>query len=216
MGLLINLKLKSFKGDTSMKTTLSRIKNFNPCMDGWKLLNKNHKKEEISLMEILESNGIENAIWALRCFDYKDYCLFLADVAESVLHIFEKENPGDTIVRECIQGIRDYKAGNITKGELKAHADAAYNSAYYSSSSAASAASDAASAYYYSSSCSAYYYSSSSAAAAADAAAAYYYYSSCSSYSYSYSADAASAYYYSSAKKEKWIEIEKLFVKHFA
>ena len=75
-----------------MKTTLNEIKAKSPCGSGWrKLLGSLDKTEAddapIDLMYILKSNGIQDAVWALRCFDFKDYCLFLADVAESVLPI---------------------------------------------------------------------------------------------------------------------------------
>lgn len=70
------------------------------------------------LIKTLEKDGIEAAVNALGGYDYKFYCLFLADIAESVLPVFEKEFPNDDRPRRSIQGIRDYHAGNITRGEL--------------------------------------------------------------------------------------------------
>ncbi len=73
-----------------MKTTLQEIWNHNPCCKsdisgGWGLLTKNlgtdDLETEVSLTEILKSNGIKDAVWALRCFDYLDYRLFSADAA---------------------------------------------------------------------------------------------------------------------------------------
>lgn len=108
-----------------MHTTLNAIKTYDPCLSGWnKLLHSLNKPqaddEPVSLMHILRSNGIRDAVWALRCFDYKDYCLFLADVVDSVAHLTD-----DKRVHDCIQAIRDYHASKITKDDLQRAADAA-------------------------------------------------------------------------------------------
>ena len=114
------------EGVDEMKTTLNEILKYNPCSQnsdkgGWGLLLKNLNKTEaddepLDLITILESNGIQDAVWALRCFDYKDYCLFLADIAESGLHIDYTYNKARRLE---IRAIRDYKAGAIKKGELE-------------------------------------------------------------------------------------------------
>ena len=80
---------------------------------------------KVSLKQILDSNGIRDAIWALRCFDYKEYCLFLADVAESVYHIYKLYNKKDTAVWNCIQAVHYFYNGFITLKQLKSAADAA-------------------------------------------------------------------------------------------
>lgn len=189
-----------------MQTTLKEIIKHNPCNQdgdakdgGWKLLLKNLGKTEaddepLDLMTILESNGIKDAVWPLRCFDYLDYCLFLADVAESVLPIFEKKYPDDNRPRLAIQTIRDYKEGKISKEQLKPYAAyaadvadaAAYDDAAYSAYAAAYAAVDDAA-----------YAAYATAYAAADAAYAYAY----ATYAY--------------ASNNTWDEIEELFIKHF-
>ena len=112
-----------------MKTTLREIFKHGPCgryckRRGWGLLLKNLGKtraddEPLDLMEILKSNGIADAVWALRCFEYRDCCLFLADIIESVLPIFEREHPSDNRPRLLIDGICDFYSGNITKEELE-------------------------------------------------------------------------------------------------
>ena len=73
---------------------------------------------EVTILEILNSNGIIDALYALGTQKYKDYCLFNADVAESVLHIFEDEYPDDDRPRKAIEGIRLFHSGKITKGDL--------------------------------------------------------------------------------------------------
>ena len=55
-------------------TTLDRIRANRPCQPGWEKLLRNlgkthADKEPLSLLTILESNGIEDAIWALRAID---------------------------------------------------------------------------------------------------------------------------------------------------
>ena len=111
-------------------------------------MNNEQRKE---LTKELEDNGIESAVQSLNKYDYRDYCLFNADVAESVLHIYEKDND-DKAPRLAIQGVRDWHAGKITDEDLKKRSDAAYASsasasayAYdaYASAAAASASSNA-------------------------------------------------------------------------
>lgn len=136
-----------------LTTTLDRIESHNPCRSGWELLLKNSVHytgcQPMSLIHILESNGIRDAIWALRCFDYKDYCLFLADVAESVLGFYEKKDDSKAPVL-AIEGIRKYHAGDISKAELRELSNRATYAASAASAGAVSpdadyaAASDAA------------------------------------------------------------------------
>ena len=147
--------------------------------------------EPLNLMQILEVNGIDDAVWALCCFDYKDYCLFNADVAESVLHIYEQENTSQA-PRKAINAIRDWHDGKISDERLAAASYAA-SCASYDSHVAAAYASYAASA---SASYAASYAASAHAAAAAAAWASY----------------VAS---HAAAQAEKWAEIEALFIKHF-
>ena len=133
-----------------MKTTLGKLKEFNACTDRYKhlceCLKQNGKaiKDDtvVSILEILNTNGVEDAFWALRTQKYEDYCLILADVAESVLHIYENKYPTDERPRLAIQGIRDYKAGLISIKELIKLAAAAYAAA-----DAATAADSATAAY---------------------------------------------------------------------
>ncbi len=126
-----------------METTLNKIKAFAPCSGGWSKLLKGLGKakandSELELMDILKHNGIKDAVWALRCFDYKDYGLFLADIAESVLHIYTAKHPYDERPASAIKAVRDYCKGLIDKNELNAAADA-YDAAYAAAADAAAA-----------------------------------------------------------------------------
>lgn len=115
-----------------MQTTLNKIKSYSPCEYGWKKLlnhlNKTEADDEVlELRTILESNGIDDTIWAFRAVEGKDkeIRLFAADCAELVLPIYEKEYPSDDRPRRAIQAARDYANGLISKEELAAAYDAA-------------------------------------------------------------------------------------------
>jgi len=194
-----------------MNTTLNEIKAHYPCTSGWEILLKSLGKtkaddDPVSLEYILKSNGIKDAVWCLRCFDYKVYCLFLADIAESVLPIYEEEYPGNNAPRVAIESIRLFESGEITSSELM---DAAYaaDAAAYDAAYAAAYAADAAYAAYaaaaYAADAAAYAaaYAAADADADADADAAYA--------AYAAATDAADA----EEKKRK--EIEELFIKYF-
>jgi hypothetical protein len=110
-----------------MTTTLNKIKAHSPCENGWnKLLNHLGKTqaddEPLSIATIIQSNGIKDAVWALRAVEGKDkeIRLFAADCAESVLHIYENRYPNDDRPRKAIQAARDYANGVIGKDELAA------------------------------------------------------------------------------------------------
>ena len=128
-----------------MQTTLNKIKLQSPCKDGWeKLLNHLNKRqsddEPLEMLTILESNGLDDTIWAFRAVEgkHKEIRLFAADCAEFVLPIYEKHYPNDKRPRLAIQAARDYANGLIKIEELTAARAAAW--------AASDAASDAASA----------------------------------------------------------------------
>ena len=57
-----------------MNTTLNRIRSHSPCAEGWKKLLAGLGKTEaddepLALTRILDLNGLNDAIWALRCVD---------------------------------------------------------------------------------------------------------------------------------------------------
>ena len=222
-----------------MNTTLNEISNYHPCKSGWKTLLKSLGKtssddEPISFKHILESNGIEDAVWCLRTLEYKEICLFCADVAESVLPFFEKKYPEDKRPRKAIEGIRLYQSGDITTDYLNLlrDADAAYAYAYADAAAAAAAAAYAAAdaaadAAYDAAAYAANAYAANAAAAAAYAAADADAYTAADAAAYAadaaaYAADAAAyaanaaAYATDTAAREKqWKLIEDLFIKYF-
>ena len=133
-----------------MQTTLNKIKEHSPCEDGWKkLLNYLGKTqaddEPLELRTILESNGLDDTIWALRAVEGKDkeIRLFAADCAELVLPIYEKNYPDDNRPHLAIQAARDYANGLITIEDLAAArwaAWAAWDTAWGTAGDAAYAA----------------------------------------------------------------------------
>ena len=114
--------------------TLKQIRKHSPCQDGWEKLLETLGKTKaddapVKFSEILNSNGLDDALWCLRALPEehsgKIRCL-TADFAERVLHIFEEKYPDDKRPREAIQGARDYVEGKITLDELKVFRRAAY------------------------------------------------------------------------------------------
>jgi hypothetical protein len=124
-----------------MKTTLNKIKAFKPCEDGWeKLLTFLQKTEaddeELPLLTILESNGFNDALWALRAvegFD-KEIRLMACDFAESVVHLANDERSVN-----AIKVSRAYANGLATEEELNSAKDAAWAADSYASYSRSAA-----------------------------------------------------------------------------
>ena len=130
-------------------TTLSRIRDEEPCKDGWaKLLAHLGKTaaddEPLDLLTVLDSNGLDDALWVLSCAMPEDRLArhFQAWCAEQVLPIFEAELPGDMRIRNQIAMLRNDAASDA---ERAAASDAAWAAARAAARAAASdAASDAA------------------------------------------------------------------------
>ena len=96
----------------------------------------------ITLLQILDINGFDDALWALRaCPDSDTFARLLAcDYAEHVLRIFETRYPDDYRPREAIAVSRRYARGEATDAELSAAGAAAEAAAWYAARSAGAAA----------------------------------------------------------------------------
>lgn len=77
-----------------MKTTLNAIRERGPCWDGWKKLLKYLGKaqaddEPLSILTILDSNGLNDALWCLRAVEGRDREIILYAVwcARRVPHL---------------------------------------------------------------------------------------------------------------------------------
>ena len=95
-------------------TTLARIRAASPCEGGWrKLLGSLGKTsaddEPLDLLTVLDSNGLDDALWVLSCAmpDERLARHFGAWCAEQVLHLFESERPDDMRPRQAIAVARD-------------------------------------------------------------------------------------------------------------
>lgn len=94
-------------------TTLNEIRDHKPCEKGWQKLLAHLGKtkaddEPLSLLTILESNGLDDAIWCLRAKSLDRLSRhFQAWCAEQVLHHFEAERPNDARVRDQIAMLRN-------------------------------------------------------------------------------------------------------------
>jgi hypothetical protein len=167
------------------ETTLREILKFNPCQSGLKNLLEELKysnpvtdeelNKPIKTKFIYDNNGYKDCLWVLQVFTGQpDWYRFKADIAESVLHIFEKKYPGDNRPNKAIQAARYFADGKISKEELTAATSAASaaTSAAYAADSAAAATAAYAAAYSAAYAATSAAYAAYSAASAADSAAA--------------------------------------------
>ena len=87
-----------------MKTTLNKIREHGPCTDGWSKLLKNLGKtkaddEPINITTILESNGLDDALWCLRAVEghEREMRLFAVECARAVQHLMTDKRSLDAL-----------------------------------------------------------------------------------------------------------------------
>lgn len=121
-----------------LTTTLQKIKSSHPCESGWKKLCKSLKTTDpetpVTLLQVLESNKLDDALWCLRCWDYPDYSEVISRIVESVEHLST-----DPAVAECNRVTRRFNAGSATIEELQAAADAPWAAAWAAGAAGAAA-----------------------------------------------------------------------------
>ncbi len=125
-------------------TTLARIRAASPCQGGWtKLLDHLGKTssddEPLPLLTVLDSNGLDDALWVLS-FAIPDDRLarhFQAWCADRVLHLFEDDYPDDSRVRDQIAMLRRDDASD---DERRTAAEAAAGAVEWAAAGAAGAA----------------------------------------------------------------------------
>ena len=124
-------------------TTLAAIRAAHPCEDGWrKLLGHLGKTaaddESLPLLTVLDSNGLDDALWVLSKAMPDDRLArhFGAWCADQVLHLFEAGRPDDLRPRQAISVARDDGA----TAEQLATAEAAAGAAAWAARAAAWAA----------------------------------------------------------------------------
>ena len=126
-------------------TTLNKIREHLPCVRGWETLLTSLGKtkaddEPLSFKAILDSNGIDDAIWALRSIDAPEVRLFAVRCVRQIQHLLTDERS-----LHALDVSEAYAVGEVTEEELFAARVAAWSAAEAAAWSAAwSAAAEAA------------------------------------------------------------------------
>jgi hypothetical protein len=109
-------------------TTLNAIRRAGPCEDGWTKLLRHLGKtkaddEPLPLLTVLESNGLDDALWCLRVPSLNRLSRhFQAWCAECALHHFDSERTDDHRVRAQINMLRNDTASNQERAAVWATA----------------------------------------------------------------------------------------------
>ena len=129
-----------------MYTTLNKIREHSPCTNGWETLLRNLNKtkaddEPVAISYIVESNGVEDAIWCLRAVEGHDreIRLFAVFCARQVQHLLTDQRSV-----EAIDVAERYANGEATEKELWVAELASAEAASYAASWTACAAACAA------------------------------------------------------------------------
>ena len=114
-----------------MKTTLNAIRKHEPCTEGWKKLLTHLGKtqaddEPLSLLTIIDSNGLDDALWCLRAVEGRDkeIRLFAVWCARQVQHLLKDQRSLD-----ALDVAERYANGEATDAELKDAWEAAVDAA---------------------------------------------------------------------------------------
>ena len=116
-----------------LTTTLNLLHKASACTSRYKVLitalgTDYPADKPIDLLRILETNGLDDALWALRATEQncdKIARLMTADFAEQVLPFWQKYAPEDKRPEFAIAAARDFAHGRITGQERDAAWDAA-------------------------------------------------------------------------------------------
>jgi len=132
----------------SITTTLNEIRQHGPCESGWKTLLRHLGKtvaddEPLTLETILDSNGLDDALWCLRVCPQHDnlWRLYAIWCARQVDHLMQDERS-----LTVLTVAERYARGTATDDELAAARDAsaaAWDAAWDASAAASAAAWDA-------------------------------------------------------------------------
>lgn len=125
-----------------MKTTLNAIRACCPCSEGWKKLLNNLGKTAaddgpLSLIAIIDSNGLDDALWCLRAVSGygKEIRLFAVWCARQVQHLMTE--PRSIAALDIAERFAN---GDATKEELYAAIDSAWYAALTANDAASAAA----------------------------------------------------------------------------
>lgn len=122
-----------------MYTTLQKIRNYDPCAVGWdtllRYLGKRHADDEpLAIVTVLESNGLDDALWALRAldgFDDKKH-IFAIECARRVQHIIDRPclMPSLIPIIDALDAAEAYAMGYASFHELARARATAYEPMY--------------------------------------------------------------------------------------
>jgi hypothetical protein len=125
-----------------MKTTLNQIRKHSPCHEGWakllRTLNKTKADDEpVSIVQVLDSNGFDDALWCLRAVQGRDkeIRLFAVWCARQVEHLMTDKRSTD-----ALDVVERFANGETSQQELDAAGDAARAAAWDAAGDAARAA----------------------------------------------------------------------------
>jgi hypothetical protein len=126
--------------ETVIYTTLNRIREHDPCVEGWEKLLQHLGKTEaddepLPFHVIVESNGITDALWACRTVPEHDreWRLFAVWCARQCQHLMRDQRSHD-----AIDVAERFALGAATKNELTAACDAAWAAAWAAATAATS------------------------------------------------------------------------------
>ena len=115
-----------------MKTTLNKIRACSPCSSGWTKLLANLGKtkaddEPLAITTILDSNGLDDALWCLRAVDghQREMRLYAVDCARSVQHLISDQRS-----LNALDVAERHADGLATEQELAAARAAAWAAAW--------------------------------------------------------------------------------------
>jgi hypothetical protein len=125
------------------------IKKLKPCAERYENYLKYYKNKEFTPAQFMGLKNIthKDKLWvAFRLMGEQYIRLAAADIAESVLHIYEKAYPGDNRPRLAIEAARsgNKEAADAAAYAARAAANAAYAAAYAAYAAAADDAANAA------------------------------------------------------------------------
>lgn len=108
-------------------TTLNAIRKHGPCTGGWEKLLAHLGKtkaddEPLDLLTVLDSNGLEDALWCLRAIDGcdREIRLYAVWCARQVEHLLTDQHS-----RDALDVAERYANGDATDDELATARDAA-------------------------------------------------------------------------------------------
>lgn len=110
-------------------TTLNKIREHSPCREGWETLLTSLGKtkpddDPLSFKTIIESNGLDDAIWALRSIDVPEVRLFAVRCVRQIQHLLTDERS-----LSALDVAEAFAVGEATEDEFFAARDAAWDAA---------------------------------------------------------------------------------------